>query len=155
MANKNKPQQNLSQNQPEPSRLVKLDELTDSALRVRYVNVFQVEPPKDMKREDIITAVNEAAPKPPAPTIDENEPVEEAGKLYGNKDSKKQYPIKKDWKDKVIVRQVNVTELNGGMIEVPNTEALQTYDKPYYETMVKNNFFTDSKMKVDVLHMPK
>lgn len=155
MAKSNKPQQNLSQNQPAPSRSVKLDELTDSALRVRFVNTFQVEPAKDATREQMITAINDAAPQPPAPQVDENAPVEEAGKLFGNKDKEKKFPIRKDWKDKVIVRQVNVTELNGGMIEVPNTEAVQTYDKDFYETMVKNNFFSDSKMKVDILHMPK
>lgn len=155
MAKQNKTPQKLSPNQPEPSRLVKLDELNDSALRVRFVNTFQVEPAKDMSRESMIAAINDAAPAPPAPQIDENAPVEESGKLYGNKDSKKEYPIKKDWKDKVVVRQVKIDMLNGGMIEVPNTEAVQTYDKDYYQTMIDNNFFSDSKLQVTVLHMPK
>ena len=155
MANKKVPQQNLSQNQPEPSRSVKLDELTDSALKVRYINTFQVEPAKEATREQLIAAINDAAPKPPAPEVDENAPIEERGKLYGNKDKDKKYPIKKDWKDKVIVRQVKVDTLNGGMVEVPNTASVQTYDKDQYNSFVDNKFFTDSKMKVEVLHMPK
>jgi hypothetical protein len=137
-----------------PSRIKELNGLSDTELKERYVATFAKDPEEATTRDQMVAAINDAAPKPPPPVIDPEETEEQGGKIYGNKDKQKRYPIDETWKKKVIVRQVKVEANNGGMVEVPNTEQVQTYDPVYYDTLIKNNFFGESKMKVEVLHQP-
>jgi hypothetical protein len=51
----------------------------------------------------------------------------------------------------VVVSQVTVRQENGGMYEVPNTETVQTYYKDQFEKLVDDGFFSESKLKIEVL----
>ncbi len=104
-----------------------------------------------MAREAVIDAIISNTPPPPAATLP---PVEEeensTNKTFTDKNGKKWNTVG-DTKGLVVVRQVVVNEENGGMYEVPNTETLQTYTKEKFEELQRNNFFTESKMKVEIL----
>jgi hypothetical protein len=45
--------------------------------------------------------------------------------------------------------------MNGGVVEVPNTRTLQTYDPVFFERMLKENFFSESQMKYEIKHDPR
>lgn len=94
--------------------------------------------------------------------IEENDPPEvedpkpsPKGVVYGNQDKEKRYPIRKDWLSKVVVRQVKVERAsNGEMVRLQSTASIQTYDPDYYQKLLKDNFFSESRMEVEVLHRP-
>jgi hypothetical protein len=84
----------------------------------------------------------------------------EAAQFYGNKDHKKEHLLPADWAKKVCVFQCQIDQLNGGIVEIPNTHQLQTYDPATFEKLSKDekgkpSFFSESKMKVTVLHDPR
>jgi hypothetical protein len=97
----------------------------------------------------------EAAAAKPEKASKAAKPEKEDATFFGAGDKDKQYPIASVNKDQVVVRQVNVQLLNGGMVEVPNTMAIQTYNPKIYDQLLKNNFFGESKIKVEVLHDPR
>gem|GEM_PF-4683084 len=98
------------------------------------------------------------------PVITETpDPVKPDGKIYGNQDKEKRcnqdkekrYPLKKDWLKKIVVRQLSVERAsNGEMIRLQSTAAIQTYDPAYFNKLLKDNFFSESRMEVEVLHRP-
>jgi hypothetical protein len=92
--------------------------------------------------------------------ITENLPSQEEGFFYGNKDREKKHKLANDWAKKVCVYQCQIEQMNGGQVEVPNTHQLQTYDPKTFEKLSadekgKPSFFSESKMKVVVLHDPR
>ena len=81
--------------------------------------------------------------------------------MYGNKDAAKSYPFPKDWAVTVVVHQCGIEQMNGGVVEVPNTHTLQTYAPDVFDRLSNadlkqaTSFFSESKMKVVVLHEPR
>lgn len=80
--------------------------------------------------------------------------------FYGNKDDDKEHKLPSDWKNKVCVWQCIIQSLGGGIVEVPNTHQLQTYDPASFDKLSadekgKPSFFSESKMRVKVLHDPR
>jgi hypothetical protein len=67
----------------------------------------------------------------------------------------KSNPYPDDWQDKVIVEQWEVAQLNGGLVEVPNTRMVQTYEPMFFERMLKENFFSESSWKYEIKHDPR
>jgi hypothetical protein len=92
----------------------------------------------------------------------QNQPSGSENFFYGNQDTERKFKLPNDWSKSVCVWQCKVEPLNGGMVEVPNTHQLQTYDPATYDKMVNGDpkgnippFFAESKMKVVVLHDPR
>jgi hypothetical protein len=86
--------------------------------------------------------------------------VEPSGPFYGNRDHEKKHLLPADWAKKVCVFQCQIEQMNGGQVEVPNTHQLQTYEPAHYDKLIadekgKPSFFSESKMKVTVLHDPR
>lgn len=80
---------------------------------------------------------------------------DETGPTYKDKAGNK-YNVGPLEKGQIVVRQVQVDLFNGSMIEVPNTESVQTYYRDQFERMAeekdgKPSFFSESKIKVEVL----
>ena len=95
------------------------------------------------------------------PGESENKPSNEKF-FYGNKDADKKFQLRNDWKKSVVVYQCKVEVMNGGMVEVPNTHQLQTYTPEMFDKLNEGDkkkdippFFSESKMKVLVLHDPR
>lgn len=76
------------------------------------------------------------------------------GRLVELKDGRKQL-ITGDLEDMVVVRQVNLTEINGGVVEIPNTEQIQSYRPEVFNKMLKDKFFSDSKIRVELINDPR
>lgn len=112
--------------------------------------------------------------KPSQPELESQDPqtnapsqpeLESAGGnlVYGNKDGGKQHAFPKSWADagKVVVHQCNIEQMGTGVVEVPGTHMLQTYSPEDYDRYAgvdkpgERSFFTESKMKVVVLHDPR
>ncbi len=126
-----------------------LEALSDSALDERYIYAFGSTGP-EMEREAVIAAIMANTPAPPAPVLPEEEVAVNTTREI--KDSNgKSWQITPDTKGSIVVRQVVVQELNGGMVEVPNTETLQTYTKETFDRLQEQGFFEESKMKVEIL----
>jgi hypothetical protein len=154
--NPQKPGKGKSNEPAKTSRLEELQSLSDAELKERYLATFAKEADESLDRDALIVAINDGAPKPPPPEEKTEDTAEGKGNtFFGNKDSKRSYPLDKTLKGKVVVRQYKVESLNGGMVEVPNTSEVQSYYPEYYEKLLKNNFFGESRMQVEVLHQPK
>lgn len=159
MSNK-KPQVQDPQQPKTPTQLKReeLESLSDAELDERYKNTFQTEGP-EMSREQVIEAIMGNSPAPGANSITpedikaQSEPAkdESKSKTFTSKDNGKEYTVQGDTKGLVVVRQVSVDTLNGSMVEVPNTEVIQTYTPEKFQHMLDINFFSDSRMKVEVL----
>jgi hypothetical protein len=67
----------------------------------------------------------------------------------------KSNPYPDDWQDKMIVEQWEVAQLNGGLVEVPNTRMIQTYDPIFFQKMIKDNFFSETSWKYEIKHDPR
>lgn len=129
-----------------------------------YTELLGEAPDDSLTRQQLIDAIVEAQPAADesAPAVDETipAPVEVSGSFYGNKDKEKKYLLPKDWAKKVCVFQCQIEQMNGGVVEIPNTHQLQTYDPAQYTKLSadekgKPSFFSESKMKVVVLHDPR
>jgi hypothetical protein len=79
--------------------------------------------------------------------------VEPGGKTFTGNKGGKNIPIAN--KGQVVVEQWQIGEANGGAYEVPNTKVVQTYSKEKFQELQDNNFFTDSRMGIKILHQPK
>ena len=82
--------------------------------------------------------------------LDENED----GLVFGASDSQKQYPFKKEWMGRVVVRQSEITQVGAGeYVEVPSSVRIMNYESEVYDKLVKTVGFGD--LKVLVLHDPR
>lgn len=87
--------------------------------------------------------------------------VRPTGLMNGNKDESGEYPFPADWQDQVVVWQCKIEQMNSGVVEVPNTHMMQTYSPETYDKLSNadlkqsTSFFSESKMKVVVLHDPR
>lgn len=94
-------------------------------------------------------------PAPPAPSF-VPEVQTPSGKTYKGADGKSFTVSSPVLADQVVVRQVNIDMLNGGIVEVPNTETVQIYYKDQFEQMSQSkngqpSFFSEGKIKVEIL----
>lgn len=130
-----------------------LEALTDAALDEKYEQVFLTKGP-EMSREAVIDALMEHTPTPPTLTPEAEEPAPKGNTFFGKGDKDQKYPIDNANKNHVVARLVRVEQNNGGMIEVPNTEQVQTFYPEQFDQLVKDEFFSKSMLKVDILHKP-
>ncbi len=138
-----------SEQTPTQLKRQELESLSDSELDERYIAVFATKGP-DLEREDVINQIIYNSPAPGAPTLAVVEDKEDGSRKVKDANGK-EHKITADMKGLVVLRQVVVDTLNGGMVEVPNTEQIQTYTKEKFDELNRNNFFTESKMKIEVL----
>lgn len=125
------------------------------------------DPHDSLTRQQLIDAIVAAQPESDesAPAETDNASAETitellSGSFYGNKDKERKFLLPADWAKKVCVYQCQIDQMNGGVVEIPNTHQLQTYDPALYEKLIKDekgkpSFFSESKMKVVVLHDPR
>lgn len=127
--------------------------------------VLGEEPHDSLTRQQLIDSIVDAQPADdedaPGTAETGDAPAEEVnGPFYGNKDKEKKHLLPADWAKKVCVYQCQIDQMNGGVVEIPNTHQLQTYDPAQYTKLSadekgKPSFFSESKMKVVVLHDPR
>jgi hypothetical protein len=117
--------------------------------------VFATETGPEMEREKVIDQIMANSPTPIAAAIEPEVKKDEKGKFVT--DSKgRQHFIPHNAKNKVVVVQDNLDVFNGEMIVVPNTMNLQFYSKNAWDRLNRedskgNTFFTESKIKTEVL----
>jgi hypothetical protein len=160
------------QNSNQQSRSLNLQDLSKKnkpELQAICKELLGEEPHESLTRQQLIDAIvaaqpaaDENAQAPAAPAAEETIPAPEevSGPFYGNKDEDKKHLLPADWAKKVCVYQCQIEQMNGGVVEIPNTHQLQTYDPAYYTKLIadekgKPSFFSESKMKVVVLHDPR
>jgi hypothetical protein len=133
-------------------------------LQAIYTKLLGEAPDESLTRQQLIDAIVAAQPSvdesAPASAESVEAPAEIGTHFYGNKDKDKKHLLPADWVKKVCVYQCQIDQMNGGVVEIPNTHQLQTYDPALYEKLSKDekgkpSFFSESKMKVDVLHDPR
>lgn len=135
------------------SRIEVLNEMGEDELRDIYKYEFGgVEAPDDYSEEQLRAAINGAAPYAPAPTRTPD-PIDKKGTFeVSSKDTGKKYTVDAGSKGKVIVRQVNIRDVEGNIVELPNSEVIQTYEPDMFQRLLDQKFFAESKIHVEVLH---
>jgi hypothetical protein len=159
MQNQSSNQQNPSLNPQELSKKNKAD------LQGLYTEVIGETPDDALTKQQLIDAIAAAVLPAPSETQQADVIIPESvpfvsGPFFGNKDFDKKHKLPADWAKKVCVYQCQIEQLNGGVVEVPNTHQLQTYEPATYDRLSadekgKPSFFSESKMKVVVLHDPR
>lgn len=143
---------------PEASRKEELQKLSDGDIKDLFFNTFAREADENLTTDELIDQIIAQVPDAPkvAPREEKKEPTKAELKKSGqtvftSKETGKEFKMTGDLKGHVVVRQVSVQELNGGMVEVPNTETVQSYRPEVFEEMLQNNFFSESKLKLEIL----
>jgi hypothetical protein len=147
---------------PAKSRREGLQELSENELDELYFSTFGAEPMEGLSPDEKIDQIEsrlQDAPKtlPRDQTADQPKPrtkaeAKQAKKsVFTSKETGKKFELNGDQSGYVVVRQVQVQQLNNGMVEVPNTESIQTYYPEQFDALVESNFFSESKLKVEVL----
>jgi hypothetical protein len=143
---------------PAKSRREELQELSEKELKELFFNHFGKEPDENLQAEDLVDQLDAALP--PAPKVapkKESQPTttkgsgREGAKIFKSKETGKEFRVTGDISGHVVVRQVKVQELNGGMVEVPYSESIQTYRPEIFEKMQADNFFSESLLKIEIL----
>ena len=147
-----------------PNKEQELRELSLDELKERFLHTYQKEAilletdDKEKQKEELIIDILNGSPAAPAPRQQpEGAPLpkaEKGDKKVKSKDGR-DHIIKEANLEKVTVRQVVVQELNGGIVEVPNTEQIQTYDPDYFQKLLDDKFFSESRMRIEILHDPR
>jgi hypothetical protein len=75
--------------------------------------------------------------------------------MFGNLDKGKERQFPSDWAGHLVVFQEKVKLVEGNLLALPNQSGLQTYNPEQFEQMTENNFFSDSELRVTVLHDPR
>lgn len=140
------------------SRREELAEKDDAEVDELYFTTFGQEPEEGLTKEEkidhIVGELNEA---PHTEPLEENE---EEGEVFGNQDKDEEFAIPKsitdqsDWEEMVVVRQVPTRVVEGELVELKGQAIVQVYKPEVYQRMVKDKFFSESKLKVKVLHKP-
>lgn len=150
---------------PAKTRREELEQKSDKELDELYFTTFGKEPDENLRAEDKIDQIEANLPVPPRvvpasqvepPTTPTTKPRSAAERKQAKRTTfrtkeGREFTLTGDIEGFVVVRQVQVQELNGGMVEVPNTESVQTYYPEQFEQMRDNNFFSESKLKIEVL----
>jgi hypothetical protein len=140
------------------SREEELRKLSRKELTARYLATYQKDADPEATDEDLVTDILAASPEPPATRMPATG-AEETEKVRGTKKVKnkagQEFEITPDLQDKVVIWQEQVQMLNGGLVGIPNTDMLQSYDPAYFTKLLKDNFFGESKMRIEILHDPR
>jgi hypothetical protein len=157
--------QNQSNNQQSPSLSPQeLNKKVKADLQGLYAEVTGSAPDDTLTKQQLIDAIVAAQPPGEDQVSEEDKPASTSltptGPFYGNRDHQKKHLLPADWAKKVCVFQCQIEQMNGGVVEIPNTHQLQTYDPATYDKLSadakgKPSFFSESKMKVTVLHDPR
>lgn len=127
-----------------------LEGLSDDALDERYIAIFATKGP-EMTREQVIDAIMSHSPVPAAPGLspEKADPSQKGAAKYKDREGR-EYLVQGS-EGMVVVRQANLTLVEGQLLELPNTVQVQTYYPERYEELVRTGFFSQSKMKVEEL----
>jgi hypothetical protein len=151
--NRRNPQAVNPEVNPSPAKVLReeLEAMSDEELDAKYEDVFGFKDEREFEREQVINSIIEALPKPPATAKILKGPADPKGTKFAKSKNGKEWKITPDMKGLIVVRQVVVQELNGGMVEVPNTETLQTYTPEKFDELNEAGFFEESLIKIEVL----
>jgi hypothetical protein len=146
---------------PAVSRRKELEDLSDKELDELYFNTFGTEPKELLDQKTKIDQIEAHLPEPPKALprdlVEKANPMSKAELKrtqtteFKSSETGKVFKMTGDLSGHVVVRQVSVKQENGGMYEVPNTETVQTYYKDQFDQLVKDGFFSESKLKIEVL----
>jgi len=144
--------------------------LSSEELRAAYKNTYQVEAEEDASDDELVEAIISATAELPSPK--DNDVLnldEEFEDTYGSLDSDQEHAIPRtithkvgldgepeetDWKDNVVVYQVNQRLVEGELVDLNSTGRYQVYTPEVYNRLLKNKFFAQSKIKVTELSKP-
>lgn len=146
------------------NREQELNESSLEDLKEHYRTTYHKEPElvetddEDTQKKNLIIDILAGSPAPPSPRQEpEGAPLEEEEER-GDKRVKlkngREHVIKASNLDHVVVRQVQVQRVGNDVVELPSTEQIQAYHPEQFQKMVDDKFFSDSNMRVEVLHKP-
>jgi hypothetical protein len=146
---------------PAVTRRKELEELSDKDLDELYFNTFGKEANEHLDQKTKIDQIESQLPEPPKALprelVEKANPTSKAElkrtqtTVFTSSQTGKEFKMTGDLSGHVVVRQVSVKQENGGMYEVPNTETVQTYYKDQFDKLVEDGFFSESKLKIEVL----
>jgi hypothetical protein len=146
---------------PAVTRRKELEKLSDKDLDDLYFTTFGTEPKELLDQKTKIDQIEAHLPEPPKALprdlVEKANPMSKAELKrtqtteFKSSETGKVFKMTGDLSGHVVVRQVSVKQENGGMYEVPNTETVQTYYKDQFDQLVKDGFFSESKLKIEVL----
>jgi hypothetical protein len=147
---------------PAKSRREGLQEKSEQELDELYFSTFGAEPMEGLSADEKIDQIEsrlQDAPKtlPKDQAADQPKPRTKAEarqakkSVFTSKETGGKFEMNGDVSGYVVVRQVQVQQLNNGMVEVPNTESIQTYYPEQFDELRESNFFSESKLKIEIL----
>jgi hypothetical protein len=146
---------------PAAARRKELEKLSEKDLDDLYFTTFGKEPNEHLDQKTKIDQIESQLPEPPKALprelVEKANPTSKAEMKrtqtteFKSPQTGKVFKMTGDLSGHVVVRQVTVRQENGGMYEVPNTETVQTYYKDQFEKLVDDGFFSESKLKIEVL----
>lgn len=146
---------------PAVSRRKELESYSESDLRDLYYTTFAREADENLTHEQLVLLIDNGAV--PAPNVAGNKNTEEAETkkaagakkagytIFKSSETGKEFKMSGDVSGHVVVRQVSVQQLNGGMVEIPNTETVQSYSKEMFDKLMEDKFFSESQLKIEIL----
>jgi hypothetical protein len=117
----------------------------------RWKIVFATETGPTLEREQVIEQIMANSPTPQGVGIDPEPAKKDRGRTIVKDKAGNEYQVTGNLKNKIVVLQTNVQELNGGMVDVPNTANLQVYSKSNWQRLNDQNFFSESKIRTEIL----
>jgi hypothetical protein len=137
--------------------------LSVKELEERYYNTYHTEyvpletDDEEKLKNDLVGKIIAGSPWPPSPSQEPGgAPIDKGAKGDKKVKSKsgREFTISADNQGMVVVRQVQVQRVQNDLVELPSTEQVQTYYPDQFDKMLKDNFFSDSGMRVEILHKP-
>lgn len=83
-------------------------------------------------------------------TVEEAIELNSDGKMIGNLDEDGKYPFDPSWNKGVVVRQVDVRQVDSDVVELPSSDRLAVYEPEVFDHLQKNKGF--SGKKVTIIH---
>lgn len=74
--------------------------------------------------------------------------------MTGNQDKEGKHPFPNNWEKHLVVYQEKVKLVEGNLVPLPNQSGLQTYNRSVFDAMTKNKFFSESDLRVTIVHDP-
>lgn len=134
--------------------------MSDEELKKRWLEVYpEAEFDENANRDELIAAIISGTEEIPGPRGIVNEEDEE-DEVFGDLDEDQEHAIPKgitsqeNWQDNVVVWQVPTRVVEGELVELKGQGIVQSYEPEMYKRLVKQKFFSESKLRMKVLNRP-
>jgi hypothetical protein len=146
------------------SKREELGKMEHDDLAEAYRETYQVEPEEDATDEDLIEAIIAGTEETPSPkdhvlnTEVEYEPV------FGNQNDEIAIPTQiavddqgneTNWRENIVAKLTNTRVVEGEIVELKSTVRYQVFTPDDFDRLLKNKFFSQSRIRVELLNRPK